>query len=75
MKSIVKAYNYILNAMAVIAGILIFAAFVMIVVDVLMRITGLKPPLFTIAVVEYILLWLRSSFRLSSKGRLRNWYI
>ena len=57
MKSIVKAYNYILNAMAVIAGILIFAAFVMIVVDVLMRITGLKPPLFTIAVVEYILLW------------------
>jgi TRAP-type C4-dicarboxylate transport system permease small subunit len=43
--------------MAVIAGLLIFSSFVMIVVDVTMRITGLKPPPFTIAVVEYILLW------------------
>lgn len=43
--------------MAVVAGILIFLSFVMIVVDVTMRIVGLKPPLFTIAVVEYILLW------------------
>ncbi len=29
----------------------------MIVIDVTMRIVGLKPPLFTIPVVEYILLW------------------
>ena len=43
--------------MAVLAGILIFASFAMIVVDVTMRIVGLKPPLFTIPVVEYILLW------------------
>jgi TRAP-type C4-dicarboxylate transport system permease small subunit len=43
--------------MAVLAGILIFLSFLMIVVDVTMRIVGLKPPLFTIAVVEYILLW------------------
>jgi len=43
--------------MAVVAGILIFLSFVMIVVDVTMRIVGMKPPLFTIAVVEYILLW------------------
>ena len=57
MKALVKSYNFILNAMAVLAGILIFLVFVMIVVDVTMRIVGLKPPLFTIAVVEYILLW------------------
>jgi TRAP-type C4-dicarboxylate transport system permease small subunit len=43
--------------MAVLAGILIFISFLMIVVDVTMRIIGMKPPLFTIAVVEYILLW------------------
>ncbi|MBT4688496.1 MAG: TRAP transporter small permease subunit [Rhodospirillaceae bacterium] len=57
MSAVVRGYNFILNGMAVIAGILIFASFVMIVVDVTMRITGLKPPSFTIAVVEYILLW------------------
>jgi TRAP-type C4-dicarboxylate transport system permease small subunit len=43
--------------MAVVAGILIVFSFLMIVVDVTMRIVGLRPPLFTIAVVEYILLW------------------
>lgn len=43
--------------MAVLAGVLIFISFLMIVVDVTMRIVGMKPPLFTIAVVEYILLW------------------
>ena len=53
----IKAYNCVLNGMAVLAGILIFLCFVMIVVDVTMRIVGLKPPLFTIAFVEYILLW------------------
>lgn len=43
--------------MATLAGILIFLSFVMIVVDVTMRIVGLTPPPFTISVVEYILLW------------------
>ena len=57
MNVLVRSYNFILNGMAVVAGILIFLSFVMIVVDVTMRIVGMKPPLFTIAVVEYILLW------------------
>ena len=57
MRAIVRGYNFILNGMAVLAGILIFLSFVMIVVDVTMRIVGLTPPLFTISVVEYILLW------------------
>ncbi len=50
-------YNFVLNGMAVLAGVLIFLCFVMIVVDVSMRIVGLTPPAFTLAVVEYILLW------------------
>ena len=57
MKAIVAGYNFILNGMAVLAGILIFLSFVMIVVDVTMRIVGFIPPPFTISVVEYILLW------------------
>ena len=57
MNAIVRSYNFVLHGMAVVAGILIFLSFVMIVVDVTMRIVGMKPPLFTIAVVEYILLW------------------
>lgn len=57
MSAIVKGYNLILYGLAVLAGILIFLSFVMIVVDVSMRIAGLTPPSFTIPVVEYILLW------------------
>ena len=57
MQGIIKAYNSLLRWMAVLSGVLIFASFLMIVVDVSMRIIGLKPPLFTVATVEYILLW------------------
>jgi TRAP-type C4-dicarboxylate transport system permease small subunit len=57
VNAIVKGYNFVLNGMAVLSGILIFLCFVMIVVDVTMRIVGLHPPLFTLSVVEYILLW------------------
>ena len=57
VNALVKSYNFVLSGMAAMAGILIVLSFLMIVVDVTMRIVGLKPPLFTIAVVEYILLW------------------
>ncbi len=57
MKPLIRGYNYILNGMAVLAGALIFMSFVMIIVDVTMRIVGFIPPAFTISVVEYILLW------------------
>ena len=57
MKVLVRSYNFVLHGMAVIAGILIFISFLMIVTDVTMRIVGLIPPQFTYAVVEYILLW------------------
>ncbi len=57
MDRLSRGYNVILNGMAAFAGILIFLSFLMIVVDVTMRIVGLIPPAFTISVVEYILLW------------------
>ena len=57
MKFVVKFYDGFITGMAVLAGVLIFASFVAIVIDVTMRIVGLKPPLFTIPVVEYVLLW------------------
>lgn len=57
MTIIFRGYNLLLQGMAVLAGILIFLSFAMIVVDVTIRIVGGTPPSFTIAVVEYILLW------------------
>lgn len=57
MAGLIKAYNHLLNGLAVCAGIVIFAAFVLIVVDVTIRILGFSPPAFTIAVCEYILLY------------------
>jgi len=57
VNGIVKAYNYLLNGLAVCAGIVIFTAFLLIVFDVSLRILGFSPPAFTIAVVEYILLY------------------
>lgn len=57
MGMIVKGYNFVLHALAVCSGIVIFAAFLMIVIDVTIRILGFSPPAYTIAVVEYILLY------------------
>jgi TRAP-type C4-dicarboxylate transport system permease small subunit len=52
-----KAYNYVLNGMAVAAAIAVSIAFVLIIVDVLLRLVGISPPAFTITYVEYILLY------------------
>lgn len=57
MDGVAKGYNFILHGLAVLSGIAIFSAFIMIVIDVMMRITGFSPPAFTIAIVEYILLY------------------
>ncbi len=53
----VKAYNNLIYGLAMCAAGLISVAFVLIVVDVLMRLAGLSPPAFTITFVEYILLY------------------
>ena len=57
MQGIVKAYNAVINGLAVCAGGVISVAFMLIVVDVVMRLVGLSPPAFTITFVEYILLY------------------
>jgi len=57
VSEIIKGYNYLLNGLAVCSGIAIFIAFLMIVLDVTIRILGFAPPTVTIAVVEYILLY------------------
>ena len=73
MAGLVKGYNFILHGMAVLSGIVIFTAFVMIVIDVSMRILGFSPPAFTIAIVEYILLYftmLAAPYLLRIKGHV-----
>jgi TRAP-type C4-dicarboxylate transport system permease small subunit len=57
VKAAISAYNFLVMALAVLAGAVIGLAFVMIVIDVGMRFVGLQPPAHTVAVVEYILLY------------------
>ncbi len=57
MRGLVKIYNYLLHGMAICSGITIFVAVVLIVIDVIMRVTGLDPFLFILTTVEYTLLW------------------
>ena len=57
MQAIIKAYNYVLNGLAVCAGLVIFAVFLLIVIDVTIRTAGFAPPAYTIAVAEYCLLF------------------
>ena len=57
VSGLVKTYNYLLHGMVVCAGITIFTAVILIIIDVLMRIAGLDPLLFILTTVEYILLW------------------
>ena len=57
MQGISNAYDNLINGMAAFAAISVSIAFVLIVVDVLMRLAGISPPAFTITFVEYILLY------------------
>ncbi len=57
MQGISKAYDTVVSGLAVAAAVAISIAFVLIVVDVLLRLAGYSPPAFTITFVEYILLY------------------
>ena len=73
MGAISKIYDQLLFGMAGLSGVLIFFAFVSIVVDVLMRITGLEPFIFIMTMFEYILLWftmLAAPYLLRIKGHV-----
>ena len=50
-------YGHFLNVLRAISGIVVFAIFVLIVVDVFVRLVGLPPWLYSSILVEYGLLW------------------
>ena len=73
MSGLVKIYNYVLYGMAIGSGISISVATILIIVDVLMRITGFEPWIFVLTTVEYILLYftmLAAPFLLRIKGHV-----
>ena len=57
MRALIRAYDTVIAALAVLAGAAIAVAFVLIVVDVLVRTARFNLPPFTIATVEYLLLY------------------
>jgi len=57
VRAVIGAYNRLIVALAILAGAAVALAFVLIVMDVSLRAAGQRPPAFTSAVVEYILLY------------------
>jgi C4-dicarboxylate transporter, DctQ subunit len=57
LRAVKSAYDFLIVALAVVAGATIVLAFALIVVDVTIRTIGLRPPALTTAVVEYVLLY------------------
>lgn len=57
LRAVVSAYNFLIVALAGLAGATIVLGFVLIILDVTLRTAGQRPPAFTSAVVEYILLY------------------
>ena len=73
MAVIIKIYNNLLYGMAIGSGITISVAVCLIIIDVLMRITGLDPWIFVLTTVEYILLYftmLAAPYLLRIKGHV-----
>lgn len=73
MGAIAAAYDRLIVALAVVAGGTIALAFVLIVVDVTMRAAGWRPPAFTSAAVEYVLLYftlLAAPYLVRQKGHV-----
>ena len=73
MQGIARIYNLIIHLMRVLAGIQIFAVFVLICADVLMRLAGLQPWIYSTIIVEYSLLWfamLGAPYLVRTKGHV-----
>ena len=58
MAPLIRAYDRLIVVLALAASIMIAAVFVIIVVDVSMRTAGLRPPVFSSAVSEYMLIYM-----------------
>ncbi len=57
MENIAKAHEWLINALKTVSCIIVFAIFILIVMDVLLPFVGLQPWEGTLGVVEYGLLW------------------
>jgi len=57
LRAVADTHYRLIAALAVIAGAAIAVAFMLIIIDVGIRTVGLRPPAFTSAAVEYILLY------------------
>ena len=57
MQAIAKAHEWLINALKTVSCVIVFAIFVLIVMDVLLPLAGLQPWEGTLGVVEYGLLW------------------
>ena len=58
MRTLTRIYNAVIVGLAIVAGAMMAAVFLMIILDVVMRTAGLQPPLFVSALSEYALLYL-----------------
>jgi TRAP-type C4-dicarboxylate transport system permease small subunit len=73
VQGVFRAYDGLVNAMRVLAGIVIFVVFVLIVSDVLIRLAGFQPWIYSLIVVEYSLLWfamLAAPYLVRAKGHV-----
>ena len=61
MGAVVSAYNALINLLRILAGVVVFTIFVLICIDVLLRLlghyVGMQPWTYSVPVVEYGLLW------------------
>ncbi|MDH3232486.1 MAG: TRAP transporter small permease subunit [Alphaproteobacteria bacterium] len=58
MGTLRRIYNAVIVGLAIVAGVMMAAVFLMIVLDVVMRTAGSQPPLFVSALSEYSLLYM-----------------
>lgn len=58
MGTLRRIYNAVIVGLAIVAGAMMAAVFLMIILDVVMRTAGLQPPLFVSALSEYALLYM-----------------
>jgi C4-dicarboxylate transporter, DctQ subunit len=73
MRALAAAYNWLLNALAVVAGALLGIVTFAVIVDVIVRNIGYQPPPHTSAFVEYSLLYitmLAAPWLLRKKGHV-----
>lgn len=68
-----KVQTFLINVFVILAGALVLAAILLIIVDVCIRALGFKPPGYTVAVVEYVLLYfvlLSAPYLVRTKGHV-----